>query len=417
MQENIFMQNNGKTVSFEEAKDIIINSIKQLEYEDVSIFDALNRYLFNEIISDIVSPPLDNSGMDGYAVKSTDTKGASRGNPKKLKITGEIRAGEYKSEPVVNGTAVRIMTGAPIPEGADAVIEFEETEEKNNEVMIYREVPVSDNIRFAGENIKKGDLILNRGDRLGPANIGLLASLNHGKIRVFRQPKIAIISTGDEIVDIGEEITHGQIRNSNSYTLYSEIKKYNCLPYYLGIAKDTIEDTEKIFNEAYKYDVIISTGGVSMGKYDFIKDIYNNHNVDIKFEWVKVKPGRPCMFGLKGGKPVFGLPGNQVSTMTSFLQFVRPALLKMMGANKIDKPVVNAILEDEIRKKPDRLNLIRGIFTIRNNEFFVTTTGDQGSGILRSMSQANCLIIVPQETTLVMAGEKVAIQLIEHEEI
>ena len=312
---------------------------------------------------------------------------------------------------------MRIMTGAPLPEGADAVIPFEDAEDDNKFTIIFKEAERYDNIRFAGEDIKKDDIALKKGDVLNPADIGILASLNHSHINVYKRPEVAIISTGNEVVDINEDIIPGQIRNSNSYTLYSEIKKYNAIPHIIGIAKDNINETKNIFRKALEYDIVISTGGVSMGRYDFVKEAYLDLDIDIKFEWVKVKPGRPLMFGTKGNKLVFGLPGNPVSTLTSFIQFVRPAILKLMGANKINKPLIKAILEEDIKKKAGRMHFIRGIFTIKNNEFYVTTTGPQGSGILCSMSDANCLIIIPEDVTKISAGEKVIIQLINHNEI
>ena len=255
-----------------------------------------------------------------------------------------------------------------------------------------------------------------KGDRLNSADIGILASLNYNAVKVYKQPTVSIISTGDELADIGEEIKIGQIRNVNAYTLYSEVKKYNGLPDYLGIAKDTLKDTKEIFSKALKSDVVISTGGVSTGKYDFVKEIYSDLNIEIQFEWVNVKPGRPCTFGKKDNKLIFGLPGNPVPTLTSFIQFVRPALLRLMGAKKITKPIVNAFLEEDINSAKVH-HLVRGYFTIKNNEFYVSTTGNQKPSVLRSMSDANCLIIIPENITKVKAGEKVAIQLIDHDEI
>ncbi len=412
------MKKNSLTVSVEEARNIVLNSVNPLGFEKVSIFNAPGRILYENITSDIASPPLDNSAMDGYALIAKDTRGASQNIPVRLRITGEIQAGgSQTAEKIIPGTAVRIMTGGPIPGGADAVIQFEDTEEKNDYVKIFREIDKYENYRFAGEDIKKGDKILKQGDRLTSANIGLLSSLNYKEIKVYKQPEVAIISTGNEIVDIGEKIKSGQIRNSNSYTLYSEVKKYSAIPRYLGIAKDSIEDIKEKFVQAMNSDIIISTGGVSMGKYDFVKEIYNGLGIKILFERVKVKPGRPCTFARKGQKLIFGLPGNPVSTLTSFIQFVRPAILRLMNAKKIHKPVVNAFISENIVKEPGRVYLLRGFFTIKNNEFHVTTTGPQGSGILTSMSAANCLIILPENITEVRTGDKVAIQLINHDEI
>jgi molybdopterin molybdotransferase len=412
------MKDKKFTVSVEEAQKIILNSVSPLGFEDVPIIEAFNRVLYEDIISDIMVPPLDNSAMDGYAVIADDTHGASREKPKLFQITGEIQSGASATgKKVSKGTAIRIMTGAPIPEGADAVIQLEDTEEKDGIVKIFHEAGKYKNYRFAGENIKKGDTALHRGDRLSSADVGILASLNYRRVKVYKQPAVAIISTGDELADVGEEIQTGQIRNSNAYALYAEVKKYNALPAYLGIAKDTVEDMREIFSKALKSDVVISTGGVSMGKYDFVKKIYSDLNIEIKFEWVMVKPGRPCTFGKKDNKLIFGLPGNPVSALTSFIQFVRPALLRLMGATRIKKPIINAILEEDINKQPGKIHLLRGHFTVKKNKLFVSTTGNQSSSVLRSMSNANCLIIIPENITEVKAGEEVAIQLIDHDEI
>ncbi len=412
------MRDSDLTVSVEDAQKIILDSVKPLGFEYVSIMDAFNRVLYEDVVSDIVVPPSDNSMMDGYAVISDDTRGASPDTPIDLKIIGELQAGGSAiGKRVSKGTAIRIMTGAPMPKGADAVVQFEDSEEDAGRVKIFRELEKYENYRFAGENIKKGDRVLQKGDRLNSADVGILASLNCSPVKVYKQPIVSIISTGDELADIGEEIRIGQIRNVNAYTLYSEVKKINALPSYLGIAKDTLQDTKEIFRKALQSDVIISTGGVSMGKFDFVKEVYPELNIEIQYEWIKVKPGRPCTFGRKENKLIFGLPGNPVSTLVSFIQFVRPALLRLMGAKKTKKPVVAAYLEEDINKKSGKVHLLRGYFTIRNNEFHVSTTGNQKSSILRSMSDANCLIIIPENTTEIKAGEKVAIQLIDHDEI
>jgi molybdopterin molybdotransferase len=241
--------------------------------------------------------------------------------------------------------------------------------------------------------------------------------MNLGSVDVFKRPDVAIIATGDELVEIGKELKTGQIRNSNSYAIYSEVKKYNALPRYLGIAGDTVDETISKLSKALNSDIVITTGGVSMGKYDFVTEVLVKLGIDIIFEWIKMKPGRPCVFGKKENTLFFGLPGNPVSAMISFTQFVRPAILKKMGAKNIEKPVVHAIIREDIKKKTGRTNFIRGHFTIENGDFYVSTTGPQGSGILRSMSDANCLIILPMDVEKVKAGDKIFIQLINHEEI
>lgn len=411
------MQNRDLTVSVTDALQIILRSVRPLDREDVPIMQLSGRILHESIVADKMVPPWNDSAMDGYALIAEDSRGASRDNPAILRIAGEVQAGSFSTAPVEKGTAIRIMTGAPVPVNADCVVQVEDTEEEAGHVRIFREVSQFENYRFAGQSIKKGDVVLHKGERLGSAHMGVLASLNCETARVYKQPKVAIIATGNEIVDLGQNIEDGQIRNVNAYTLMTEATKYGALPKYLGIARDRFEDTKDLFEAALKADVVISTGGVSMGKYDLVKDICSTLGIDIKFGWVNVKPGRPFTFGTKGGKLIFGLPGNPVSTLTSFIQFVRPALLSLMGALHIHKPVVNAFLEEQITKHPGRAHFVRGRFTIRNNSFYVSPTGNQTSSIIRSMSDANCLIIIPEETTSVEAGEQVAIQLINHDEI
>ena len=406
------------TVSVSEAQKIILDSVSPLNGESISLMEASNRILYEDIVSDMMIPPVDDSAMDGYAIIADDTHGASRNNPVRLRIIGEIQAGgSVIGKRVSNGTAIRIMTGASIPEGADSVIQFEETEEKAGYVKIFSESVKYGNCKCAGENIKKGDKVLQKGDRLRSADVGILASLNYTAVKVYRRPTVSIVSTGDELAEIGEKLRVGQIRNVNAYTLFSEVRKYNALPRYLGIARDTMKDTKEKLLEALESDVVISTGGVSMGKYDFVKEIYSDLGIEILFEWINVKPGRPCTFGKKENKLVFGLPGYPVPTLTSFIQFVRPALLKLMGAKKLNKPVVGAFLEEDISTHSGGVNLLRGYFTIKNSEFYVSTTGSQKSSVLRSMSKANCLIVIPENSREVKAGEKVAIQLIDHDEI
>ena len=410
---------NSRNISLEEAQNVILSSIIPLGCESIPILEAFNRVLYEDIVSDIMIPPEDDSAMDGYAVIADDTLGASVNSPVKLKITGEVQSGgSITGKKVLKGTAIRIMTGAQMPEGADAVVKSEDTEEEEDDhVKIYQQIGKYKNYRFQGESIKKGDIVLYKGDRLGSAGVGILASLNCKTVKVYKQPTVSIISTGDEIADPGEEIRVGQVRNTNAYTVYSEVKKYGGLPVYLGIAKDTMQDMKEIFARALTSDVVISTGGVSMGRYDFVKDVFRDLDIGLQFEWIKVKPGKPFVFGRKDNKLIFGLPGNPVSALTSFIQFVRPALLRLMGAKKITKPIVNAVIEEDLSKKPRVKNLVRGYFSIKDNEFHVSTTGNQGSSVIRSMNEANCLIIIPEGVTEVKAGEKVAIQLILHDDI
>ncbi len=405
-------------VSVEEARDTILAHTPSLPSERVPLFEAPGRVLSRDIVSHVDIPAVDNSAMDGYAIVASDTAGAADERPARLPVCGEIRAGLMGPLPdVVAGRTVRIMTGAPVPHGADSVVQFEDTAEEGDHVLVFREVRRGENIRRAGEDVRSGAVVLTRGTRIGSAETGLLASLNSTFVPVSRRPGVAILSTGDEIVDLGAELKSGQIRNSNAYTLYSEVIKYGGIPRYLGIAPDTREATVTILGEALEYDMVLTTGGVSMGRYDFVAEALGELGVEIMIETIRMKPGKPCVFGMRGKTLFFGLPGNPVSTMVSFLQFVRPAILRMMGARRIDKPLVRATLTEDIKKKTGRTHFIRGVFRVNEGRLSVSTTGPQGSGILSSMTEANCLIIIPEEVGAVRAGETVFVQLIEHEEI
>jgi len=404
--------------TFEEASRIMRTGIQPLGTEKVALFNLLRRVIAEDVISRDNIPMLDNSAMDGYAVTAEDTRQATAGHPATLTVTGEIQAGDdpggYNLE---RGQAIRIMTGAPVPHGADAVVEFEKTSEEGEQVHIYAPFNSGANLRRAGEDIAEGDTVIQKGTMLLPAHMGLLASVGREDALVYRRPRVAIITTGNEIAEPGQPLEKGWVRNSNAYTLYGLVQQYGGIPEYLGIAADTPEATAKMLTRALEHDLVITTGGVSMGRYDFVKDVMIDLGVNVMVEKVLMKPGKPCVFGLKDGVPVFGLPGNPVSTMVSFLQFVRPAMLKLAGARVIDKPRIDAIAAETIKKKPDRTHFIRGFFHVEGQRVIVSTTGPQGSGILRSMGQANCLIIVPVGVSMVKEGDPVTIQLIHHEEM
>ncbi|HEX2966181.1 MAG TPA: gephyrin-like molybdotransferase Glp [Syntrophorhabdaceae bacterium] len=411
------LEDRNVEVSFQEALRRIMESAHVLGSEEISILESTSRILREDIVSKIKIPPLDDSAMDGYAVIASDTARASADSPVVLRIVSEIKAGDSPGDRLLtHGNAVRIMTGAPISQGADSVVRFEDTEEENGFVRIYRQAQKHENYRFAGENITIGDNVLRRGDRLSSADVGLLASLDYDRVIVYKQAHVSIISSGDELAEVGTGMGIGQIRNVNAYTLYSEVKKCNAIPHYLGISRDTLIDMKKIFAKALGSDVVISTGGVSAGKYDLVRDIYAELGIEIQFDRVNIKPGRPFIFGRAGNRLFFGLPGNPVPALICFIEFVRPALLKMMGATKTEKPVVCAIAEEDIRSVAVH-HFVRGRFTIKDGDFFVSSAGNQKPSMLRSMSEANCLIILPETATMIKTGDRVNIQLIDHSEI
>ena len=397
---------------------MVIDALPHPHSEVVPIEESYGRILAEDCIAGENIPPFTNSAMDGYAVRSEDIAEAAAGVT--LRVTGEVKAARISDMPAVAaGTAVRIMTGAALPDGADAVVPVEDTEEDagSGTVRILRSVKKHDNVRFAGEDIRAGEKILTRGTKIGSAEAGILASLNMTRIKVYRSPRVAIISTGDEIVDVGEPAERGQIRNSNAFTLRGEVEKYGGIAEYLGIVSDSRWEMAEIFERALRADMVLSTGGVSMGRYDLVKEILVERGVSIQFESINMKPGKPTVFGRRGMVPVFSLPGNPVSSMVAFILFVRPALLKLAGAVRLRKPEVKALLEGDIKKKPGRREFVRGTFRIHNGAIHVTKTGAQGSGILSSMHRANCLIVLPEESPGARHGDTVTIQLIEHEEI
>jgi molybdopterin molybdotransferase len=409
----------GETmISVDEAIAIILGAVRETGEEVVDILEAQGRILYRDIVATDDIPLLDNSAMDGFALRSETTTGATAEQPAQLRVVGEVQAGAfYHGEPVAGNAAVRIMTGAPVPPGADVVVPVEDTDETDSLVRLYRPFKKGENIRLAGEDIRAGSIVLEKGRRLRPADIGLLASVDCTGVPVYRRPRVAIISTGDELAEPGRPLLHGQIRNSSAYALSAEVQKYNAVPRYLGIARDTFDDTLDKFRSAFECDIVITTGGVSMGKYDYVKSVMAEMGVEIAVQKILMKPGKPLVFGTLKGKLFFGLPGNPVSSLVSFVQFVRPAILKTMGARVIDKPVLDAIIDDEINKKEGRRHFVRGFFSIQDGELHVSTTGPQGSGILSSMSHANCFILLREGQTVYRKSERVPVQLIYHEEV
>ena len=418
-------------LSVEEALKKVLDEIDTLEEETVPILDSLGQVLTEDIKSDIDIPPLDNSAMDGYAVKYRDTAGAGEQTPKYLEVIDTVMAGSISKKEVVPGTAVRIMTGAPVPAGADAVVQFENTDDAQRKesapdapitkVAILSEAKDGLNIRRAGETIAKGAIALKKGTVIRAAEIGMLASLGYSNVKVIRRPVVAILSTGDELVEVDKPLPEGKIHDSNAYSIAGLVKRYGCVPRMLGIARDNEESLVSKLKEARDADVLLTTGGVSMGDYDMVKDILDRDG-EMVFWKVRVKPGKPLAFGkIKGnGKriPHMGLPGNSVSCMVSFELFVRPALLKMMGKKNYAKPTVEAILEDEVKNNAGRRLYNRAIVERRNGSYYARLTGSQSSGILTSMSLANALIVISEDSKTVNKGEKVqALMLDWNEEV
>jgi molybdopterin molybdotransferase len=345
--------------------------------------------------------------MDGYAVRAVDVVDATVDTPVRLLVVETIPAGHVAEHPLAEGQAARIMTGAPMPAGADAVVQVEATEEDGAYVLVHDPVRPGKNVRRAGDDINAGDRVLGPGTVLGPAEIGVIASLGFPSVEVHRRPRVAIISTGSELVDVGRPLGPGQIRNSNSYSLRAQCQQLGVEATVFGIVPDDYEATRAAIAEGLDYDVLLTSGGVSVGRFDFVKDVQDELGVERRLWGVAMKPGKPLAFGVRQGTLVFGLPGNPVSAMVSFELFVRPALLRLMGYQKTTRPWYRAIIEEDVANSDSRTYVVRVRAWREGETWHVSSTGAQGSGILRSMVGANGLAFIPGGPRGVRAGEEV----------
>jgi molybdopterin molybdotransferase len=351
--------------------------------------------------------------MDGYAVCSSDTKAASTQTPCHLMVIEEIPAGTMPKKIITQGLASRIMTGAPIPKGADAVVKIEEITVNHDEtILITGPVMTGEFIRPRGEVVREGDLLLLPGIAIRPYEIALMATIGVQRVSVSKRPTVAILSTGDELVDIHENREPHQIYNSNGYGLAAAVTEAGGVPILLGIAKDTRSDLIEKLKHAADADFILLSGGVSVGDYDIVKSVFSDAGSQMKFWKVAMKPGKPLAFGLLSGKPAFGLPGNPVSAMVTFDQFVRPALLSSQGSDCLFRPIVHAKLTTPIEKEPGRCHFVRGRLSVQEGEYQVVPTGDQDSSNMVSLVKANALIVIAAESRDVVAGTIVSVQVI-----
>ena len=394
-----------------EALGLVLDSVSPLPARPTPLFDALGLVLAARVVSPETVPPFTNSAMDGYAVRAADTRPAGAGPDVAvtLEVLEDLPAGRRSRRTVGPGQAVRIMTGAPLPAGADAVVMVEDSETRGGRVVLRRAVRPGDNIGEAGEDLAKGQRALARGTVVGPAEIAVLAATGQARVPVARRPKVAVIATGDEIVEPGKRKRPGQIRNANGPALAAMAAAAGAEAAYLGIARDRASSLRAKLARARGADVLVLSGGVSVGDYDLVKEELEAFGVRSVFWRVRIKPGKPVFFGRRGRQLVFGLPGNPTSAMVTFLLFVGPALDRLLGRAATGPRAGRALLAADIALKPGRLQFLRGVLEGDGPALKVAPYADQRSGVLRSMVRGRVLIVVPADAARLEAGREVDI--------
>ncbi|MGE5706732.1 MAG: gephyrin-like molybdotransferase Glp [Bacteroidota bacterium] len=383
-------------IPVETAKRIVLEQLRPLPPVETPLAEALHLVLAEDVCAPEDLPPFDNSAMDGFALRAEDLPGP-------LEVVGELKAGDFSAPRLLPGQAIRIMTGAMLPVGADAVLRFEDSIEEGQRVRATVSLRSGENVRRKGEDVHRGMVVLPKGLVLRPAHLGVLASLGIARPLVHPRPRVAILSTGDEVVPFDQPLLPGQIRNSNTTILEGLVKELDAVPVSLGIARDTKEAVLAKFEEARQYDLFITSGGVSMGDYDFVGETAGEKGT-VFFDAVAQQPGKPFTFGLLGGKPFFGLPGNPVSTMVTFTLYLKPALRRMMGYSELEAPSFPVKIEEAIPRRKVRRQFLRAILDASPEGKVARLTGPQGSGILRSMAQADALLVIPEGEGTLEAG-------------
>ena len=407
-------------ISVAEAQAHVLEAAPVLGAETVAVGDAFGRVLAEPVDSTRTLPPADSSAMDGYAVRAPDLAGAAAGGEVRLRLAYEVPAGGEAPRALEPGETARIFTGAPVPPGADTVVMQEVVEAQGDDVVFSAAPPTGDHIRLAGEDLQVGDRVLDTGQRVGAAQIGVLASLGRTIVAVHRRPRLALLSGGDELVEPDGDVVGGRIVSSNSYSLAAQSREIGADPLYLGIARDDPDHIETRLRSGLHADVIVSSAGVSVGDHDHVRGVLERLGCKLEFWGVRMKPGYPVAFGrLQGGgegRPgalVFGLPGNPVSASVTFEQFVRPVLLKMQGESRLFRPTVEAVLDAPLDKKAGRVHFVRVRLERDGDTIHALSTGNQSSGVMRSMSDAHGLLVFPADATRLEAGERVTVQVID----
>jgi molybdopterin molybdotransferase len=405
-------------LSVAEAVALIIGDVSALDVERVPLLDALGRVLATDARATYTLPACDNSAMDGYAVRASELAGASADAPRTFRVVETVQAGQFPSRAIEPGEATRIMTGAPLPIGADTVVRVEDTDAGIDIVRALSDRDAGKNVRPRGEDFREGDVVLAAGEPIGGAQIGVLASLGMAEVPVHRAPRVAILGSGDELVDIDEfdRVVAGEkIVASNSYTLHALVRAAGGVSVPLGNAPDTPAAIRALFAAAVatKPDLIVSSAGISVGEFDYTRNALAELGADLKFWKVRMRPGAPLGFGTVAGIPWAGLPGNPVSVMVTFELFVRPAILRMLGHTRLHRRPVPVTLEEPVRIGARLTHFLRAIVTVQpSGELTARLTGGQGSGILTSMARANALLVVPEDQPSHAAGDRLSALLL-----
>ncbi|MGI8926033.1 MAG: molybdopterin molybdotransferase MoeA [Tepidiformaceae bacterium] len=417
-------------ISVEEARERILAFFSRLEPERRPLLEALGQVLAEDVVAPFDIPPLDNTAMDGYAVRAADTTGATERAPRRLRVVAELAAGHLPDTAVGPGEAVRIMTGAPLPPGADAIVPFEETDEplrgvnedpqRGRAVHVFKAAGVAANVRFRAEDVHAGQVVVPAGRVVRASEIGVLSSIGLAEAPVYRRPVVAILSTGDEITAPGEPLVPGHIYDANANSIAAMVRKYGGTPRLLGIARDTVEALTAKIREALSADMLVTSAGVSRGDFDVVKDVLAREGA-IDFWTVRMRPGKPLAFGAFSAPdgrrvPHLGLPGNPVSSMVSFELFGRPAIFTMLGRSDWERPVIRAITRDAVVNSDGRRFYARCIVSRGDDgRWYADLTGPQGSGILTSMSAANALTIIPEDVPEAKPGEEIDVMMLDWE--
>ena len=399
-------------ISVRDALERVLDGLPRLGNEQVALTHARARVLAADIAAPRDVPPFRNSAMDGYAVRSADVATAAPARTVRLRVLETVAAGSVAGAPVREGTAIRIMTGAPMPDGADAVVRVEDTSEAGEMVEIRAAAGAGANVRHPGEDMRAGETVLVPGRVLRPADIGLIASIGLPMVRVARRARVAIIATGDELVDVGEPLGPGQIVNSNAYTLAAAVEEAGGEPLLMGIVRDKPELIHAAFASAITADMVLSTGGVSVGSFDYVRRILGDLGYQERFWKVAQKPGKPLTFGTCGRTPVFGLPGNPVSSLVCFYLYVLPALRTMMGLDRVHLPSAAATLAETVHKAAGLTEFVRCNLDGPPENYRARSTGTQSSGVLRSLSVGDALIVGPADADELRAGARVRVVML-----